>query len=134
MPLKDYSGETIQYVSINVLPLSAGIGPRTTTTMTNVLVIKAHFSYNGINGRLTLNNLKAVTSTYHLKMKFSKEAGVGEVHGEHVLARECYVQELTNKGRDVHIAASSGSGKASPSPPPELIEHGIETWDKQSLK
>lgn len=46
-----------------------------------------------------MNALKAIISTYHLKIKFPTgevrgPRGIGEVRGEQVLARECYVQEL----------------------------------------
>lgn len=42
------------------------------------MVVKASSSYNAILGRPTLNSLRAVTSTYYLKMKFSTEAGLGK--------------------------------------------------------
>lgn len=53
--------------------------------------------YNAIIRCPTPNNLKLVISTYHLKMKFPKENGVGVVRGEQVVARECYVHELRVK-------------------------------------
>ncbi|GFY90980.1 hypothetical protein Acr_07g0011760 [Actinidia rufa] len=34
--------------------------------------------YNAILGRLTLGGIKAITSTYHLKMKFPTSTGIGE--------------------------------------------------------
>lgn len=57
----------------------------------NFLVVKAAYSYNIILGRLTLNNLREVASTYNLKESFSQRWGVREVFGEQLLARECYV-------------------------------------------
>ncbi|KAK3043912.1 hypothetical protein RJ639_000611, partial [Escallonia herrerae] len=39
-------------------------------------------TYNSILGRTALNQLKAVVPTYHLKMKFPMEHGVGEVKGD----------------------------------------------------
>lgn len=59
--------------------------------MADFMVVKTHSSYNAIIGWPTLNSLKAATSTYDLKMKFSTKAGVSEVGGEQALARECYV-------------------------------------------
>ena len=38
-----------------------------------------------------LNSWKAVTSTYHLMIKFLTDYGVGELHGNQMAARECYV-------------------------------------------
>lgn len=56
--------------------------PHMFTTMTNLLVVKTRSSYNANIERPTLNTLKAITSMYHLKMKFPTEVGVGEVCGE----------------------------------------------------
>jgi len=41
-----------------------------------------------------LNSWKAVTSTYHLMIKFPTEYGVGKVKGDQVAAHECYVAML----------------------------------------
>ena len=54
-------------------------------------------SYNVIIGRPTLSCWKVVTSTYCLKVKFPTKNGVGEVKGNHVLARECYQVVLATK-------------------------------------
>ena len=51
-------------------------------------------SYNAIIGRPTLNSWKAVTSTSHLSVKFPTEYGVGEVQGDQVAARKCYLAML----------------------------------------
>ena len=61
-------------------------------------------AYNAILGRPTLNSWKTVTSTYHLMIKFPADYGVGELRGNQVAARECYVamMELDN-----HLQAMS---------------------------
>ena len=51
-------------------------------------------AYNGIIGRPTLNSWKAATSTYHLMIKFPTEYGIGELRGDQVAARECYIAML----------------------------------------
>ena len=51
-------------------------------------------SYNAIIGRPTLNSWKVVTSTYHLSVKFLTEHGVGQVQGDQLAARECYLPML----------------------------------------
>ena len=55
------------------------------------LVVDCSSAYNAILGRLTLNSWKAVTSTYHLMIKFPTDYGVGELRGDQVAARECYI-------------------------------------------
>ena len=58
------------------------------------LVVDCSSAYNAILGCPTLNSWKAVTSTYHLMIKFPTEYGVGEVRGNQVAARECYIAML----------------------------------------
>ena len=41
-----------------------------------------------------MNSWKAVTSTYYLLIKFSTEYRVGEVQGDQLAARECYLAML----------------------------------------
>ena len=60
----------------------------------NFLVVDCLSSYNAIIGRPTLNSWKAVTSTYHLSIKFPMEHGVGQVQGDRLAARECYLAML----------------------------------------
>ena len=62
------------------------------------------FAYNAILSRPTLNLWKAMTSTYHLMIKFPTEYGVGEVHGNQVVARECYIAILE---MDEHLQTMS---------------------------
>lgn len=103
-PLKD----VIQPVDAITFLVIAQKGTRIATTMTNFLVMKAPSSSNTILRRLTLNNLRAVTSTYHLKMKFTTDGGVGEACGEHTLAQECYVHELkSNKDKVCTIESNN---------------------------
>ena len=55
-------------------------------------------AYNAILGRPTLNSWKAVTSTYHLMIKFPTNYGIGELRGNQVAARECYIAMLEMDG------------------------------------
>ena len=60
----------------------------------NFLVVDCSSSYNAIIGRPTLNSWKAVTSTYHLSVKFPTYYRVGQVQGDQLAARECYLAML----------------------------------------
>ena len=51
-------------------------------------------SYNAIIRRPTLNSWKAITSTYHLSVKFPTEYKVGQVQGDQLAVRECYLAML----------------------------------------
>ena len=61
----------------------------------NFLLVDCLSSYNAIIGRPTLNRWKAVKSTYHLSVKFPTEYGVGQVQGDQLAARECYLAMLS---------------------------------------
>ena len=50
--------------------------------------------YNAIIGLLTLNSLRATTSTYHLFVKFPTEYGIEEVQGDQLDARVRYLAML----------------------------------------
>ena len=71
-----------------------GAYPRQITKDVNFLVVDCSSSYNTIIGRPTLNSWKAVTSTYHLSVKFPIEHGVGQVQRDQLAARECYLAML----------------------------------------
>jgi hypothetical protein len=58
---------------------------------------------------MALNELRAITSTSHLKMKFPTEQGVGEVKGDQWVARQYYnitlkdVPEKTAPGDKIKV-------------------------------
>lgn len=91
MPLKGFSRDMVQLMETITLLVLASKAPHIASTMTIFIVMKASSSHNAILGQPTLNSLKAVTSTYHLKVKFPTTMEVGEIQGEQVLACECYV-------------------------------------------
>ena len=65
--------------------------------MVHFLIIDCPSSYNVILRRATLNRLKAVTSTYCLKVKFPTPHRIGEITGDQLLARECYQVVLASR-------------------------------------
>jgi len=68
--------------------------PQQITKDVNFLVVDYSSSYNAIIGRLTLNSWKAITSTYHLSIKFPTEYRVEQVQGDQLAVRECYLAML----------------------------------------
>ena len=61
------------------------------------LVVDFPSTYTVILRRLTLNKLKAGTSTYYLKVKFPTTHRIGDIKRDQVLARECYQATLTSR-------------------------------------
>ena len=73
------------------LAVRAGDYPWQITREVMFLGVDYSSTYNAILGRPTLNSWKAVTSTYHLMIKFPMDYGVGELRGNQVVVRECYI-------------------------------------------
>ncbi|XP_030923261.1 uncharacterized protein LOC115950151 [Quercus lobata] len=90
-PLIGFRGMKVQPVDTITLPVVVGLYPKQITKEINFLVVDCSSSYNAIIGRPTLNSWKAITSTYHLSVKFPTENGIGQVQRDQLAARECYL-------------------------------------------
>ena len=75
-PLVSFSEDKIYTKGIVTLSVIAGTHPVQVTIQVDFLVVDCPSSHNFILGRSTLNRLKAITSTYCLKMKFPTLNGV----------------------------------------------------------
>jgi hypothetical protein len=95
-PLVGFAEEQVQPVGSIELLVTVGDHPTTKTIMVKFLLIDRPSAYNAILGRTALNDLNAITSTSHLKIKFPTERRVGEVRGEQGVARQYY--NVTMKG------------------------------------
>ena len=93
-PLVGFGGMKVQPVGTITLPVVVGAYPQQITKDVNFLMVDCSLSYNAIIERPTLNSWKAVTSTYHLSVKFPTKHGVGQVQGDQLAARECYMAML----------------------------------------
>ncbi|KAL2230582.1 UNVERIFIED_CONTAM: Retrovirus-related Pol polyprotein from transposon [Sesamum indicum] len=95
-PLVGFGGSEVASLGTIELPVSMGDEPKRKTLMVKFLVVDTPFTYNVILGRPGLNSFRAVISTYHMKMKFPTEYGIGEVSCDQKEARKCY--NLSIKG------------------------------------
>ena len=98
-PLVGFRGMKVQFVGTVTLPVVVGAYPQQITKEVNFLVVDCSSSYNAIIGRPTLNSWKAITSTYHLSVKFLTEYGVGQTQGDQLATRECYLALLAMDGQ-----------------------------------
>ena len=96
-PLVSFSEDKIYTKGIVMLSVTAGTHPAQVTIQVDFLVVNCPSSHNVILGRPTLNRLKAVTSTYCLKMKFPTPNEAGQICGDHLLAKECYQVVLVSR-------------------------------------
>ncbi|GFS34928.1 hypothetical protein Acr_00g0036800 [Actinidia rufa] len=66
----------------DALVVSAVIANFNITVWQDFIVVDCPSPYNAILGRPTLGGIKAITSTYHLKLKFPTPMGIGEIKGD----------------------------------------------------
>ena len=93
-PLVGFGGTRVLPVGSITLSVTVGDYSQQITKDVTFLVVDCSSAYNGILGQPTLNSWKAATSTYHLMIKFLTEYGIGEMQGDQVAARECYIAML----------------------------------------
>uniref|UniRef100_A0A2N9F6A6 RNase H type-1 domain-containing protein n=1 Tax=Fagus sylvatica TaxID=28930 RepID=A0A2N9F6A6_FAGSY len=99
-PLVGFTGDKVCPIGIVTLPITVGTHPMTVSKTVDFLVVNCPSAYNAIIGRPILNRLRVVTSTYHLLLKLPTEHGIGEVKGDQVAARECYLASLGSEGQN----------------------------------
>ena len=93
-PLVRFGRMKVQPVGTIILPVVVGAYLQQITKDVNFLVVDCSSSSNVIIGRPALNSWKAVTSTYHLSVNFPIEYGVGQLQGDQLATRECYLTML----------------------------------------
>ena len=88
------------------LPVTLGTpGGSEVVHMVPFLVVDYESPYNVIIGRPTLNRLRAITSTYHLLVKFPYEKEIGILVGDQSHAKICYIQGVD--GKSAHKAINT---------------------------
>ncbi|KAL0445892.1 UNVERIFIED_CONTAM: hypothetical protein Slati_1717100 [Sesamum latifolium] len=124
--LYGFTGEVVHPQGMISLPLRLGMEPTRKTRVLKFLVVDVPSPYNVILGRPTLNAFQAIISLYNMKIKFPTLGGVGEVQGDPLQSRKCYV-EAVRKGQKrnpdevLKEAPSCKQGKE------EEVEQGPET-------
>ena len=94
VPLVGFGGTRVFPLGAVMLLVTVGDYPQQITKNVTFLVVDYSFAYNSILGQATLNSWKAVTSIYHLMIKFPIDYGVKELWGNQVAARKCYITML----------------------------------------
>ena len=118
-PLIGFEGMKVQPVGTVMLLVVVKSYPQQITKSVNFLVVDCSSSYNAIIGRPTLNSWKAVTSTYHLSVKFPTEYGIGQAQGDQLAAREYY---LTMMALDEQVQTMSIEERRFVAEPTEVLE------------
>ena len=80
-PLVGFGGTRMFPLGTVTLSIMVGNYPQQITKNVTFLVVDCSSAYNAILRLPTLNSWKAITSTYHLIIKFPTDYRVGELHG-----------------------------------------------------
>ncbi|KAL5576998.1 hypothetical protein UlMin_018697 [Ulmus minor] len=124
--LYGFTGDSVSSEGVLNLPIELGTHPCQHIQSVNFVVVDCPSSYNAIIGRPTLNAIRAVTSTYHLLVKFPTVGGIGVLKGDQQESRDIY--EAANRPSNVHrinIIEAPGSEVAT-HPPATIMIGNIE--------
>ena len=123
--LRGFSGERVLPLGSIQLVLTLGEPPCQATTTVKFLIVDALSAYNMLLGRPSLNAIRAIPSTYHMVIKFPTANGVGMVHGNQCVARECYSTSMKQKMVDnIYMDELNMRVEVSTRPAPsEELEH-----------
>ncbi|KAL5562780.1 hypothetical protein UlMin_032527 [Ulmus minor] len=115
--LSGFTGDSISSEGILNLPVELGSSPCQHIQAVDFVLVDCLSPYNAIIGRPTLNKIRAVTSTYHLLVKFPTVRGIGILRGDQTESREIY--EAAN--RSVQIQGIKSSAKSHDETPTTSI-------------
>ena len=122
--LVSFGGTRVLSLGAFTLSVTVGDYPQQITKDVTFLMVDCSSAYYGILGRPTLNSWKAATSTYHLMIKFPIEYGIGELRGDQVPARECYIAMLEME--DHQQTMCIGEQRTTAEPVEELEEINLD--------
>ncbi|CAL9000871.1 unnamed protein product, partial [Prunus brigantina] len=95
-PLLSFSGDVVEPIGSIQLPLTIGSGQRRAFIYTHFLIVSCPTAYNAIIGRPALTRMKAILCPHMLLLKFPTQSGIGQVRGDQLSARVCYVSSTTD--------------------------------------
>ncbi|KAL5569173.1 hypothetical protein UlMin_025748 [Ulmus minor] len=98
--LYGFTGDSIHSEGVLNLPVELETHPCQHIQSVEFVVVDCLSSYNAIIGRPTLNAIRAVTSTYHLLVKFPTIGGIGILKGDQQASRDIY--EAANRSSNAH--------------------------------
>ncbi|KAL5582363.1 hypothetical protein UlMin_014805 [Ulmus minor] len=107
--LSGFTGDSISSEGILNLPVELGSSPCQHIQAVDFVLVDCPSPYNAIIGRPTLNKIRAVTSTYHLLVKFPIVGGIGILRGDQTESREIY--EAANRSVQVQGIKSSSKSR-----------------------
>jgi hypothetical protein len=121
IPLVRFTGDKVRPSGVVSLTIEAGTYPKQVRTSVEFLVVDCPSAYNVIIGRPTLNKLRAVTSTYHLLVRFPTEQGIGELKGDQATARECYFTSFGSEATHQTMKIDEGHRLVEPTEELEVV-------------
>uniref|UniRef100_A0A2N9F122 Integrase catalytic domain-containing protein n=1 Tax=Fagus sylvatica TaxID=28930 RepID=A0A2N9F122_FAGSY len=121
IPLVGFTGDKVKPLGVVSLIIEAGTYPKQVRTSVEFLVVDCPSAYNVIIRRPTLNKLRAVTSTYHLLVRFPTEHGIGELKGDQATARECCFASLGLEATHQTMKIDEGHKLVEPTEKLEVI-------------
>jgi hypothetical protein len=121
IPLVGFTGDKVKPSGVVSLIIEAGTFPKQVKASVEFLVVYCPSAYNVIISRPTLNKLRAVTSTYHLLVRFPTEHGIVELRGDQATARECYFASLGPKAKHQTMKIDEGHRLMGPTEELEVV-------------
>ena len=123
-PLVGFGRTKVFPLGAITLTVTVGDYPQQITREVTFLVVDCSSAYNAILERPTLNSQKAMTSTHHLMIKFLMDYRVGELRGNQVAVRECYIAMIEME--DQQQTMCIGEQRAPAEPVEEMEEVNLD--------
>ena len=110
-PFVGFGGTKVYPLGAVTLPVTVGDYPQQIIKDITFLVVDYSSAYNAILGRPTLNSWKAITSTYHLMIKFPTDYAVGEQRksGGSTRMLYCHFRDGRSPINNMHRRTMNGS-------------------------